>query len=261
MRALHQAWQHCAGHLAAAGQGSAAVTCGQSVLGPLPEQAELRPGLAGKRGNRKPQVWQGCRAADGTLGVLLPGAVCQGCGRQPSCPPDPHSTCRSIPRRGTASPGLILTLQRCCLLQPQPHVPSLCWVRSVTAPAGARRVPAVHPQLTVGPAFAQDPPPSPSPRMQDGPPRASTEWRSAASVLVLQEVQGRGRDPPAKSPGDTPWPKDQAASAQLLSSQAAAVPWSRHATSAGSELPGMAGILPAPHAWLEAAGGPRAELG
>lgn len=107
------------------------------------------------------------------------------------------------------------------------------------------------------------PGPSTLPFPQDAgwPPRASTEWRSAASVLVLQEVQGRGRDPPAKSPGDTPWPKDQAASAQLLSSQAAAVPWSRHATSAGSELPGMAGILPAPHAWLEAAGGPRAELG
>lgn len=192
MRALHQAWQHCAGHLAAAGPGSAAVTCGQSVLGPLPEQAELRPGLAGKRGNRKPQVWQGCRAADGTLGVLLPGAVCQGCGRQPSCPPDPHSTCRSIPRRGTASPGLILTLQRCCLLQPQPHVPSLCWVRSVTAPAGARRVPAVHPQLTVGPAFAQDPPPSPSPRMQDGPPEPAQSGGLQPASLCCRKCRGGG---------------------------------------------------------------------
>lgn len=97
--------------------------------------------------------------------------------------------------------------------------------------------------------------------MQDGTPRADTEERSAASILVLQKEQGTGRDCPAKSPGDTPVPRGWAASAQPLSSQGTAAPWPHCPTGAGSELPGLAEALPAPCTRVQAAGGLKAELG
>lgn len=152
----------------------------------------------GERGNRKPQVRPGRRAAGGVPGVLLPGAgaMCWGRGHRPSSPPDPRSTCRSIPRRGTAASGLTLTPQGCCLLWPQPHVPSLCWVRSVTALVGARRVPALHPQLAIGPAFA--PRPSSLPFPQDAgcrmaPPEPAQSGGLQPVPLCCRKSRGGGK--------------------------------------------------------------------
>lgn len=56
--------------------------------------------------------------------------------------------------------------QGCCLLWPQPHVPTLCWVRSVTAPSGTCRVPAPHPQVAVGSALASGPSSLPFPQIK-----------------------------------------------------------------------------------------------
>lgn len=117
--AAHQVWQRRAGHLAATRQSSTAVICGQCVLGTLPAQAEQRLRLADERENRKPQVRQGRER---------PAAHSEFCARAAGTDPPVPQT---VPVPVGLSPTL--TPQGCCLLWPQPHVWSLCWVRSVTA--------------------------------------------------------------------------------------------------------------------------------
>lgn len=154
-----------------------------------------------KTANRKPQVWQG-RHQEFCYQELEPYA--EDIGTRPPVPqtlavpagPSPGEAQPTWPYPDT--PG-------CCLLWPQPHVLTLCWVRSVTAPMGTCRVPALHPQLAVGPALAPEPSSLPFP--QDAGRRKAPLEPAQGRDLQLASLHCRktwrgGRDPPAKSPGD-----------------------------------------------------------
>lgn len=203
---------------------------------------------------------QGRPAKEGTESPRCSGAARQPVAHQEFCywelepcardeatgPPVPQTlACGSVPGRGTAPPGLILTPQGCCLLQPQSHVPSLCWVMSVMALVGPRRVPALHPQLAEGPALA--PGPSSLPFLQDAGCRMARPEpaqsgglqsvslhcrKSRGGVETLQQIAlGTPRGPGT----GLPLPSHSPARAQQLHGPAA--PWALAASSWGRQGP------------------------
>lgn len=120
--------------------------------------------------------------------------------------PRPWQCLQVHPQERHSPPGLILTPRgAACSGHSPASCLTLCWVRSVTAPTGTCRVPALHPQLAVGPALAPEPSSLPFP--QDAGCRKAPLEPARGRDLQLASLHCRktwrgGRDPPAKSPGD-----------------------------------------------------------
>lgn len=115
---------------------------GQPVPRLLPAQAEPRPGW-GVRENRKLQVWQGW----GTAGSTVHQELELYAGDIGSLPPVPQTLAVAAdPSPGQAQPTWPYPdTPGGCLFWPQPHVLTLCWLRSLTAPRGTWRISALHP--------------------------------------------------------------------------------------------------------------------
>lgn len=121
----HRAWQCQAGHVAATRHGSAGITCGQRVPGPLP--AEPEPRSERKRKQKDP----GAAGPWGSQQHTRSSATGSWSCAQGTRPPALLSSRPSLV--GPSPSGPHLDTLGCCLLQPQPHIPSLCSVRSVVA--------------------------------------------------------------------------------------------------------------------------------